>query len=79
VTGRPRMTRRPFLLGLGAGACARAAPSAIRLHIGTYGMQTLAVDRALELIRETGYDGAVKCANNTSGCYAACFSREYSW
>ncbi len=51
------MTRRHLLALL-------AAPPPkprIRLSIGTYGMQTLSVDRALALIRETGYDGAELC------------------
>ncbi len=51
------MTRRHFLALL-------AAPPPkprIRLSIGTYGMQMLGVDRALALIRETGYDGAELC------------------
>ena len=55
------ITRRALLLGLCAVPCACAAASAIRLEIGNYGMQTLSVDRALALIRETGYDGAELC------------------
>lgn len=48
--------RRRDLLWLAA-----AGRSAVRLHLGTYGMQALPVDRALNLIRETGYDGAELC------------------
>jgi len=61
LTGRHRITRRSLMLGSGAAACLRAAPPAIRLEIGNYGMQAIAVDRALAFIRETGYDGAELC------------------
>ena len=54
------MIRRTFLSLLPAALTA-APPAAIRLSIGTYGMQTLEVDRALDLIRKTGYDGAELC------------------
>jgi inosose dehydratase len=49
------------MLGAGPASRAGADPPAIRLEIGNYGMQALAVDRALALIRETGYDGAELC------------------
>lgn len=50
------LSRRSLLLGL-------AAPGKplIRLHIGNYGMQSLGVEEALELIRTIGYDGAELC------------------
>ena len=38
-----------------------AGETAVRLSVGTYGMQGMAVDRALEAIREIGYDGAELC------------------
>jgi sugar phosphate isomerase/epimerase len=47
---------------LAGAAGAMGAPGrAIRLEIGNYGMQALEVDRAIALIRETGYDGAELC------------------
>ena len=49
------MTRRGLLLALGT------KPKAIQLSLGTYGMQSIAVDRALASIREIGYDGAELC------------------
>ena len=59
------MTRRSFLVGGGGAVSSLAGPApampAIRLEIGNYGMQALSVDRALALIRETGYDGAELC------------------
>ncbi|MBS1825799.1 MAG: sugar phosphate isomerase/epimerase [Acidobacteria bacterium] len=54
------MIRRSFLSLLPVAAMS-APPPRIRLSIGTYGMQMLAVDRALDLIRKTGYDGAELC------------------
>lgn len=48
------MTRRAWL-------AAAAAGKAVRLSLGTYGMRELPVDRALALIRETGYAGAELC------------------
>jgi len=53
------MTRRSLLALLAAPATARTPR--IRLSIGTYGMQSLPVDRALALIKDTGYDGAELC------------------
>lgn len=51
------MTRRSLLLA----AFAPARASAIRLHIGNYGLQALPVDAALDAIRRIGYDGAELC------------------
>ena len=50
------MTRRSLLLALAAGK-----PSAIRLEIGNYGMQSLSVAEAITQIRRIGYDGAELC------------------
>ena len=57
------MTRRTLLAAALAGASRglAAAPPAIRLEIGNYGMQSMAVSRALAVIREIGYDGAELC------------------
>ncbi|MBL8239252.1 MAG: sugar phosphate isomerase/epimerase [Bryobacterales bacterium] len=49
------MRRRVFL------ALAAARAQAVRLSLGTYGMQTIPVDRALASIGELGYDGAELC------------------
>lgn len=49
------MRRRAFLVMAAAGG------RALRLSVGTYGMQDMAVDRALASIREIGYDGAELC------------------
>jgi sugar phosphate isomerase/epimerase len=54
------MIRRTFLSVLPVAATAAPLPR-VRLSIGTYGMQMLEVDRALDLIRKTGYDGAELC------------------
>jgi sugar phosphate isomerase/epimerase len=54
------MTRREWIGALAAGA-AFGAPAKVRLSIGNYGMQSLAVNEALALIRKTGYDGAELC------------------
>ena len=51
------MNRRTLLFALAA-----RPPSAIRLHIGNYGMQTMTVDEALATIRRIGYDGAELCS-----------------
>lgn len=53
------ITRRALMLA--AAPLLAARNSAVRLSIGTYGMQTLAVDRAIEEIRKIGYDGAELC------------------
>jgi sugar phosphate isomerase/epimerase len=50
------VTRRSLILALAAGK-----GSAIRLEIGNYGMQALAVEAAIEQIRRIGYDGAELC------------------
>ncbi|MBL8210088.1 MAG: sugar phosphate isomerase/epimerase [Bryobacterales bacterium] len=53
------MTRRAFLL---TPAAAYAAPRpAVRLSFSTYATPGLEPDRALDLIREAGYDGAELC------------------
>ena len=49
------MTRRGLL------SLVAASESGVRLAVGTYGMQGIAVDRALGSIREMGYDGAELC------------------
>ena len=49
------MTRRGLL------SLVASSDSAVRLSVGTYGMQGIAVDRALGSIRELGYDGAELC------------------
>ena len=49
------MKRRGFLSLLAASS------PAVRLSVGNYGMQDLTVERALESIREIGYDGAELC------------------
>ena len=54
------MNRRQYLALL-AASTVRAAQPRIQLSIGTYGMQSLPVDNALALIKETGYDGAELC------------------
>ncbi len=55
------MTRRAFLLTLAAGRAYAATTAAIRLSFSTYATPGLAPDRALALIRESGYDGAELC------------------
>jgi sugar phosphate isomerase/epimerase len=54
------VTRRS-LLSAAALPLFAAKRAAIKLSIGTYGMQTLEVDRALSEIRTIGYDGAELC------------------
>ncbi len=48
------MKRRTFL-------ALAVQPNPIQLSIGTYGMQSLDVDKALEQIHQIGYDGAELC------------------
>lgn len=55
------MRRREWLAAAAAAPLAAAGKGPVKLHIGTYGMQPLEVDRALALIREIGYDGAELC------------------
>ena len=53
------ITRRALVLAATPLLCARN--KAVRLSIGTYGMQTVPVDRAMDEIRNIGYDGAELC------------------
>ena len=53
-----RITRRALLA---APLATAATKPAVRLSIGTYGMQTLPVDQAIQEIRKIGYDGAELC------------------
>ena len=53
------ITRRGMLISAAPLLAARAR--AVSLSIGTYGMQTLAVEQAVEEIRRIGYDGAELC------------------
>ena len=59
------MPRREWLLGAAAAAtsplAAGASKGPVKLHVGTYGMQPLEVDRAVATIREIGYDGVELC------------------
>jgi sugar phosphate isomerase/epimerase len=54
------VTRRNFLPAVGLPLLA-AKEASIKLSVGTYGMQTLEVDRALAEIRTIGYQGAELC------------------
>jgi inosose dehydratase len=45
----------------GGAPASGAAKGLVKLHMGTYGMQAMAVDTALAEIRKIGYDGAELC------------------
>jgi hypothetical protein len=53
--------RREWMAAALAAPLAAAGRGPVKLHLGTYGMQSLDVDKALATIRETGYDGAELC------------------
>jgi inosose dehydratase len=53
--------RREWLAAALAAPLAAAGRGPVKLHLGTYGMQSLDVEKALATIRETGYDGAELC------------------
>ena len=55
------LTRRTMLIGAAARLSAAAGKNAVRLSIGTYGMQSLPVHQAIQEIRNIGYDGAELC------------------
>ena len=55
------ISRRMLLAGIAAPLVEAAKSSAVRLSIGTYGLQSLTVDDAIREIRRMGYDGAELC------------------
>jgi len=57
------MRRRDLLFGAAAAArpLTGASKGPVKLHIGTYGMQPLDVNRAIATIRDIGYDGVELC------------------
>lgn len=55
------MRRREWLALAASAPLAGTSKGPVKLHIGTYGMQPLEVDRAIATIREIGYDGAELC------------------
>ena len=54
-------TRRTLLAAAAAPLAIAASKPAVRLSIGTYGMQSIPVDQAIQEIRKIGYDGAELC------------------
>lgn len=61
VSPAGQLSRRDCLALITAAPLAAASRGPVKLHLGTYGMQSLELDRAIAAIRQIGYDGVELC------------------